>query len=171
MHIKGSFCYLAKAFDCMNQESLLLKLQHYGIWGVNVEWLNPTYPIGSQGWCEKLVMFIVIPVVEKLWTMRVPERSVLGPLLFLACMNDIPFEINAISDLIVFGDDTNVIISKDNYYDFKQTSNLFLFHLCEWFDANQLVLNLDKNVVNFTATNLFHYALAAECRKNDKRNS
>ena len=140
------------------------------VWVVNVEWLNPTYPIGSKGWCEKLVMHIVTPVVGKLWTMAVPEGSVLGPLLFIARINDLPFEINAIWDLIVLADDTNVRISKNNYDDFKQMSNLFLFNICEWFGANQLFPNVDKNVVNITTTNLFHFTLAVGCRQTDKRN-
>jgi hypothetical protein len=34
--------------------------------------------------------------------------------------------------------------------------------MCEWFDANQLVLNVEKtNIVKFTTTNLPHYPLAA----------
>jgi hypothetical protein len=69
-------------------------------------------------------------------------------------------KINAISDPILFVDDTSVIISKDNYDDFKQTSNLVLSHMCEWFDAYQLVLNVEKtNVMKFTTTNLPHYPL------------
>jgi len=59
---------------------------------------------------------------------------------------------------------------KNNYDDFKQMSNLFLFNICEWFDANQLVLNVDKNAVNFTITNLFLVTLAVGCRQTDKRN-
>jgi len=88
----------------------------------------------------------------------------------LFTLNDLPFEINAISDLIVFTDDTDVRISKNNCDDFKQMSNLFLFNICEWFDANQLVPNVNKNVVNFTTTNLFHFTLAVGCRQTDKRN-
>lgn len=103
--------------------------------------------------------------------MGVPKGSVFEQLLFIACISDLPFEINAISDLIAFADYTNFSISKDNYDDFKQMSILFLFNICEWFDANQLVLNVDKNVVNFTTTNLFHFTLAVGCRQNDKRNN
>jgi hypothetical protein len=95
---------------------------------------------------------------------------VLGPLLYIACISDLPFEFNAISDLMVFTDDTNVSISKGNYNDFEQMSKLFLFNICEWFDANHLVLNVDKNVIHFAATNLFHFTLAVGCRKTDKRN-
>jgi hypothetical protein len=70
-------------------------------------------------------------------------------------------KINTISEPILFADDTSVIISKDNYDDFKQTSNLVLYRMCEWFDTNQLVLNVEKtNTVKFTTTNLPHYPLA-----------
>jgi hypothetical protein len=40
MHVRGIFCHLAKAFECVNHEILLLKLQHYGIQGVNADWFR-----------------------------------------------------------------------------------------------------------------------------------
>lgn len=68
---------------------------------------------------------------------------------------------NTISEPILFADDTSVIISKDNYDDFKQSSNLVLSHMCQWFDVNQLVLNVEKtNTVKFAITNLPLYPLA-----------
>jgi hypothetical protein len=56
----------------------------------------------------------------------VPQGSVLWPLLFITNINDLPLQINTISNLILFVDDTRVLISKDNYDDFQETSNLVL---------------------------------------------
>ena len=54
-------------------------------------------------------------------------------------MNDLSLQINAISDPILFADDTSVLISKDNCEDFQQTANLVLSNMSKWFEANQLV--------------------------------
>jgi hypothetical protein len=40
MHVGGIFCDLAKAFDCVNHEILLAKLQYYGIVGSNADWFR-----------------------------------------------------------------------------------------------------------------------------------
>jgi hypothetical protein len=80
----------------------------------------------------------------------VPHGSVLGPLLFVIYINDLPLHINAISDPILFADDTSVLISKDSCEEFQQTANLVLSNMSKWFEANQLVLNMEKsNMLKF----------------------
>jgi hypothetical protein len=49
--------------------------------------------------------------------------------------------INYVTD-VRFVDDTSVLIMDKNYEDFKQKMNLTLFSISQWFDANQLVLNI-----------------------------
>ena len=64
------------------------------------------------------------------------------------------------SELILFPDDTSVIISSRHFTDFCSLSNLFLSHIIKWFAANNLGLNLDKtNVLKFITKNSSHSTL------------
>jgi hypothetical protein len=40
MHVGGIFCDLAKPFDCVNHEILLVKLHYYGIQGTEANWFR-----------------------------------------------------------------------------------------------------------------------------------
>jgi hypothetical protein len=47
-YIAGVFCDLAKAFDCVNHELLLKKLQFYGIKSLLFEWFKSYLCNGKQ---------------------------------------------------------------------------------------------------------------------------
>jgi hypothetical protein len=78
----------------------------------------------------------------------------LGPLPFIIYISDLPPTINISSEQRIFADDTSVIISSKNFYDFCAMSNIALSHMNKWFSANRLALNLNKmNVMKCTAKN------------------
>jgi hypothetical protein len=54
------------------------------------------------------------------------QGSILGPFLFITCINDLPSRIKALSDPIIFTDDASVIISNKNFDDFYALANLVL---------------------------------------------
>jgi hypothetical protein len=56
------------------------------------------------------------------------SRSIVGPLLFIIYLylNDLQLRINSTSWLVLFADDTIVVISSRNFEDFFPVSNLAL---------------------------------------------
>jgi hypothetical protein len=69
--------------------------------------------------------------------------------------------IKHISEVILFADDTSVLVTDNNYGNFKQKAGLVLSCINKWFQANRLVLNIEKkNFVKFTPKNSLHAPLA-----------
>jgi len=77
-------------------------------------------------------------------THGVPQGSVLGPLLFLVYINDLPITISKIATSIKFADDMSIIVTNNNKVDFKNTLQLAMIELSNWFRSNLLTLNYDK---------------------------
>ena len=83
-------------------------------------------------------------------TCGVPQGSVLGPLLFLIYMNDLPDCLSYINT-ILFADDTSLYKSSKNIRDLYSTVNQDMNTLSDWFRVNKLSLNARKcNFMFFT---------------------
>jgi hypothetical protein len=73
-----------------------------------------------------------------------PQGSVLGPLLFLMPINDLPTFINDKYVPVLFADDTNILVSHLNPLVFYKTINPLFQTLNAWCKHNLLSLNLAK---------------------------
>jgi len=69
---------------------------------------------------------------------RVLQGSILGPLLFIIYIHDLPRRIDSISEPTVFADDTSCIIPSRNFEDFCSMSNLVLSHMIKMVCCQQV---------------------------------
>ena len=117
---------------------LLNKLSHYGIRGIALDWFR-SYLTGRQ----QYVRFAETDSERQSIKCGVPQGSVLGPLLFIIYMNDLPLSLTK-SKCIMFADDTTVYCSGNNHADLIMTLKYDLEILIDWFRANKLSLNVSK---------------------------
>ena len=122
---------LQKAFDTVSHDILLQKLYHYGVRGKAFSLLKSYLSGRMQRTKVKNAISELAPV---LW--GVPQGSVLGPLLFLIFINDLPSASALCSWL--FADDTALAMSSSNIHELQARFNCEVNKVHDWLLANRL---------------------------------
>ena len=121
---------MSKAFDTLNFDILLKKLEHYGING-SAKRLIHSYLADRLQFVEfNSYKSTYIPI-----STGVPQGSVLGPLLFLIYINDLPL-ISNIFSMLMYADDTTLYCNIDQDVN-EDVINVELAKLSEWLGANK----------------------------------
>ena len=126
------FYWSKTSFDTVNHKILLLKLEHYGIRGAALKWFESYLTDRKQ-----FVYFNGVSSDTLSISCGVPQGSVLGPLLFLLYINDLP-NISSKLYFYLFADDTNIYYESKNLVEIEKTVNAELKLLSQWFKCEQI---------------------------------
>ena len=143
-NVAGLFIDLTKAFDVVNHNILISKLEAIGIRGLANQWFtsylnNRSHIVEINGKVSNLAFC----------NLGVPQGSILGPLLFLIYINDLPSYLPQ-AFTVLFADDTNLIFKNKSLTSLQLEINNTVSQLQDWLQKNRLHLNIKKTVsLNF----------------------
>ena len=115
---------LQKAFDSVPHQRLILKLERLGITGNLLRWI--------KNFLSERKQRVVLNGISSDWTdviSGVPEGSVLGPILFILYVNDLPDKVNSYCK--IFDDDTKLYKEINTLKDYEDLQD-DIYELCRW---------------------------------------
>lgn len=130
-------CDMSKAFDCVSHEILYYKLEYYGVTGAELSLFKSYLSDRYLKVCYNGILSDSTPV-----KCGVPQGSVLGPVLFLLAINDLPSNIS--TECVLFADDTSLYHSDKDLLNLNTVMTESLNNATLWFQANGFSLNLSK---------------------------
>ena len=129
---------LTKAFDSVNHGILLSKMKMYGITG-------NSFNLFKSYLCDRKAF---VKIGESCSSMKtgnigVPQGSIIGPILFLIYINDLP-NVSQLLQTVMFADDTTFSSSHHDHDTLIDRLNVELETISSWCASNRLTLNTKK---------------------------
>ena len=138
LYVVSLFLDLSKAFDTVNHQILLIKLKYYGLQQSEHNWFQSYLSNRKQQ-----VHVNGVASDTRFISTGVPQGSILGPLLFIIFINDLPKSSSFFSTRL-YADDTSLTASGHDLDSLLCAINNHLPAVYEWLCSNKLTLNLTK---------------------------
>ena len=132
---------LSKAFDSINHDLLLQKLSKLGLGEESLYWCKSYLTDRKQQ--TRFSNFI--STIETV-TSRVPQGSILGPILFICFVNDLP-EVFENCKIMSYADDTQILVSAKTTKEIKLQIETLIGKAQLWYTKNSLLNNATKTEV------------------------
>jgi Reverse transcriptase (RNA-dependent DNA polymerase) len=136
-YVVGVFLDLRKAFDVVPHSFLLEKLKHLGIDGLEWDWFCSYLKDRKQQ-----VEINGELSIESLIDISVLQGSILGPILFLCFINDLPNATSLFTSM--FADDTATAKSGRDLKQLITEVNVEINKMANWFRSNKMAVNVSK---------------------------
>ncbi len=133
-----TFIDFSKAFDSVNHDILIDKLKTYGCSDSAVSWFNSYLSNRSQ-----VVYFKGSLSGKENIGRGVPQGSILGPLLFVLFVNDIPLHLSK-CDSDLYADDTSVYTVGSSSVEIQERLQTDMDSMSKWCLCNDLCINVNK---------------------------
>ena len=133
------FIDLKKAFDLLDHECLLFKLEHHGVRGSSVDWFRNYLTKQTQR-----VQFGNDKSSTQAIGFGVPQGSILGPLLFVLYINDLPQCLENCSILMFYADDTVMCSMNLCTSEIDRMVKDDLNRVAQWMESSRLIINQSK---------------------------
>lgn len=148
----GLFLDLSKAFDTVDHDILLGKLKRYGVRDNQLRLLH-SYLSNRRHRVEIGHGESRASSKEAHISCGVPQGSILGPLLFLIYVNDLPDALGSVvGSLSQYADDTNIVVSGDDLSSVVENTSTAFEAVNLWCEDNFLNLNVNKTEIIFFCT-------------------
>ena len=133
---------LSKAFDTINHQKLIQKLNNLGLHEDSLSWIASYLSSRTQKTKFKHYTSSEEPI-----TTGVPQGSILGPLLFICYTNDFANNLDEICQLLSYADDSTFVVSDTSPINLKFKIKKAIETAQTWFTKNEMRINTDKTEI------------------------
>ena len=128
---------LQKAFDTIDHQILLKKMKYLGFSKNTIPWFKSYL-------CERKFKISISTSYSSPSNLLcgVPQGSILGPLLFLLYINDLPQAV--VSDYLLYDDDTCIVFQRKSEIEIEKQLIRDFSSLCDWFVDSKLSIHFGQ---------------------------